>query len=1103
MRRFRAIAKVTLGLYSLSLLVGCNLPSPKDKQDARGNRAATFTAQAVADRSKAMETSVTGPFSLPTSKRFYLQACVKDAAYDKAIQGHEFTIEELDKKVTTDKSGCLNWTEDIDFNYLAMSQYVRIERHILAQGLHKGSQAVAFAINPWSDGSSLPPVLNPDDVKIEKLVEDKQQAVLALKGLSSENKPVDRLLWVEDGRLFATEQKLTPDGNTVLIIDFKATPAIQMTKMNGETFLRTLSTGTFKARLKLIHTYQENNKDIRRLLSESVWMDSKMEHDSLTLKSTMTLPTIPTRGQIMLGLELQPEQGPQGLKAFEGVYLLGEYDQIKGSSFLKLNFSTTTTKDFKLADFINASLAELPRNPQTGKIAADNYQIPKIEISQLEFRYLRIGQEKTAKKEVLYNIKACLRNGLDQKSIRSQSFKITRFRSSEQEPGKTLEVKTDNNACLSWDESITISEFECQRYIKGSVQIENTNLGMNEKMEILLNPWERSGLDARDMRYVDPSQKLPLSCEIENHPKTQIFLAGYSYNTLSYKYSVDSFLNLTVNKKIQLKMDPRLLMYSSLTGGRTESRKLRDGIYLLRTAIVQNQDYDTDNTYVTSADRIVNVIDGQINTELTFQTQDLKALGNRNNLLVEIYPVDENKVTVSEGKVTLKNPKDSLVSVIDSSAGLNSPTFIGPITLNIDDASGPLRMMDASAMNQILLTGQTPQAESKQFLIQKVVEQGLKSLAKTRQQVQQRADKNKFAKENNLDLISLKDADNKAPLVKSLVGSTKVSDSNIVSKSELQEILSSGTLSPHTAHKLCAFWAVDYLRKLNANKGGAIVEQTSGRFATNCMDAVRKNSATFFKVERQLRINEVADSKFLKGLTQGFSVGTDFSVDKSHSESESRATSVDIFRIGLSAKVGFVDIGSGGGYSISSTKSDTDSSINSASVSRSTSMVLQQNIFKVRANKHEQCATVRLNPNLFIKDSNSKWFGLFRRRDYLDILNPHLTSEEMTTATTRGLMICSGEIKNEPKDIIENYYLIYQEPLTTQSQDVGDARNRNFFIALRSHNDFNRFIVAIKGTTNRPVTSDKEEDTQERTTKTMEKLFRLSGPAYPGMYLMP
>ncbi|MGZ3786682.1 MAG: hypothetical protein ACXVCR_19575, partial [Bdellovibrio sp.] len=62
MPAFRFIEKIFFTLTISVFLAGCNLPSPKEKKEDSNNKntSATFTAQAMADGSKAMETMVNG-----------------------------------------------------------------------------------------------------------------------------------------------------------------------------------------------------------------------------------------------------------------------------------------------------------------------------------------------------------------------------------------------------------------------------------------------------------------------------------------------------------------------------------------------------------------------------------------------------------------------------------------------------------------------------------------------------------------------------------------------------------------------------------------------------------------------------------------------------------------------------------------------------------------------------------------------------------------------------------------------------------------------------------------------------------------------------------
>jgi len=1088
--------RILVALQTLMVMTACNLPTPKEGKN-RDASIATFTAQAMPDRSRALETKVEGPFELPSSKIFNLQACLKDNAHNQQISGHDFSIRELNKTVTSDKSGCITWSENVNFNFLGESKYIRLERTIVGQGLHKGSQLVSFAINPWSHGENLSPVLNPDDGNaIPRLENDSRLGRLALQGYSAENKLIQRPLWVEDGRLFISEQSLDAKGVN-LLIELRPNISLQLTKMNGESYLRPLMAGLFKTKIQLIHSYIENGRQINRVLGESDPVTSRLENGHLALRSPISLSAIPTRGQIFLGFQIEASEGPQGLSPFEGLYLLGDYDNLKGSAFLKLHTLATKGNKFKLSQFIYSTIEEIRKDLHTENIQNDNYQKPKIEVSQLEFRFLRVGAEKLATREVIYSIKACVRNGIDHKNTRAQTFKITKFHKNQEEAGQQLEVKTDDNSCLSWDESITYKYFECQRYLKGYVTIESKDLGMRENLAIVVNPWESQGLIARDLRYVPQKENLTLSCSQENRAKTQIIADGYSYNTLSYSYDVDQFLNLTMTKKIQLKLDAKLLVYSSLSNGRSDVEKLRDGVYLLRAVVVQNKDYDTANTYVASDERFVNVLNGQINTELRFQTQDLKSLGNRNNIIIEIYPVDESKVKVADNAISLRDKSAGIGSAIDLNTGLETPTFIGPITLNIDEANRPLRMIDANSISNYLLSGQGQNIQSQRDVGLKIIQQAQKLEQNKRAYLTDNSKKEELAKLNNFHLLNIKDADATAPLLKSLGTRSELNQNLIVSRAELAQIISEGKLSPEIAQKLCAFWSNDHLKKMYPDKGGA-VPKNSMAFGYGCLGEVHRHPEKFFLVEKQMLIQNIEKSQFLKGFNQGLTVGTSFSLSAARTYSHTRSTSIS-GKFGISKKfLELFPVGLDLGYSMSWSTSESNSSGNSISVNTSTSMTVQHNVYKIRTNKYEQCATIRLNPSLFVKDGKT-WFS---RQNYLDFLNPRLTEEEKVHAITRGFMICYGEIQKAPVDIIENYYLIAQESGSSQMQDSGDARNRNFFIALRSSSDFERFLLGVKADLKAPSSAKKEEDPQADEHKKLEKLFQLPNAARPSVYLV-
>lgn len=1060
----------------LNSLVACNLPSPKDEKSKAKTTTATFSAEAMPEKSRTIETYNKGVFGLPSAKIFNFNACIKDNAYDKPVIGHKFLVEETKKEVTSDKSGCITWEERIEFNFLGQSQYLRMERHISGLGLHKGTQLVAYAINPWSHGENLPSVLNPNDGKIDRLENDPQKVMSGLKGFTSDNQIIKRKLWVEDGRLFTNNKKMT---GSVLSVEMRLKPLVKLTKMNGDDYDQVLANGKFKARLMYINIYNDNENEVRRVIAESALSEYSMDSHFLSIPTDMKLKFQPTRGRVMLGLELEPIAEP-GLVKFEGLFLLGDYDQFKSTSFLTLNSAVKNNAGFKLNTYVNSSIQEIIEKAKDDAELED-YQKSKIIISELRFEFLRIGTEKTASREIFYRTRTCLRN-VDQKSILSRTFKITKFHLPNQE-AKFISVKTDNqnNSCLTWDDSITINPFECQHYLKGTVKIENPELEMDENVEVALNPWAKGNIDARDLRpsFAVSNENLPFNCEIGKRQNTKIFMKSYGYDKASVdSYDIDSFLNLNITKKVRLTIDPRLLMYSSLNRGTEETSAIRNGFYLLRTAIIQNPDFDSSNKLVASADSLVKVDDGTVNAELSFRVQDLKALVKRNKIVMELYPVNEDKVQIYENKVTLIDQKQPLESAIDFSTGLETPTFVGSISLSEDNTGHSLWIVDQNNINTVFPAGNNSPADTK-FIVKKLIDEGKKTAEQHQQKIRLLAEKTTFAKENNLDLLSLK--------------KTQLKDIN---PTDIQQVINSGTFTPQISNKFCDFWINHYFPHILP--GRKLSSASAYIFKWNCERMVKKNPARFFKVTKQLMIKNVYGSEFVKGLNHTLSVGAGFSMANAHSASHSGSVSGGA-NLGIKNEFGkFFGLGADVGVSMSSSVSDSESFSNFISVSSSTTLNVQQSLFRIFTNRYEQCVVIKLNPLLFLADESS-WLIKF---SFADILPSGLSQEQINDVTTRGLMICEDQIRTEPKSLTENYYLIAQDGSNGPMQDNGDSRNRNFFIALRSTSDFERFVYLMKGGANTPSSSTRTEDTPDHMSALLRQLFQKATPAYPGIFKM-
>ncbi|HEY8271321.1 MAG TPA: hypothetical protein VIG33_10575, partial [Pseudobdellovibrionaceae bacterium] len=717
----------------------------------------------------------------------------------------------------------------------------------------------------------------------------------------------------------------------------------------------------------------------------------------------------------------------------------------------------------------------------------NGYVQPKIEIAPLEFKFLRVGKD-TSDREIIYNIKACFKNGLDQKITRGFTFNVSGFQQAESEtanaPLKTVALAADNSSCINWDETLTFKYYECHKYLKGSVQIENKDLALKQKIEVAINPWEPAGTFARDLRYVDNQESLVNECKKESILPAMISLKTISYSTLSNDYEIDHLLNLTVKKKLRFKIDSEVNIFSDMSKGRVENaQRLRPGIYLLKLALVKNRDYYNQKTYITSVEKLVATANGDLRGDIEFKTADLKALKSHDTLLLEIDPVKEDKVTVDpQGNLVAKEKVTSLDEIIDRSTGLYSRTF--STVMGLGDKSGFLELnpVESKDINQYFTNANLPPpAESGKSMIREYIKYGEKLASDNLQAQRAQADITLFAKNNSLRQLSLKEPQSsehlRAALAKSL---PRLNNTEI--KNLLSQFATTGKLDTSLSKGLCSYWFHNF-----------IVNELDGFFKYHeyikC-DLRANHPEQIFTVEKRLFVKELESYRFLNGYTYPISVGNSITLTKSESHSTSISKSLGlslnmipfefakIFSIGISAN-----------YAISHSDSEDEGNANSVSIGSNIPLSMEQNVYQLKFKRYQECASIKINPQHFLKK------GLFSNS-----LKPKLKESEKAEIASRGLMICTGVDNTTPLVRNENYYQLNQAPGDTQIQDNGDLRNIHFFMALRGEKEFQRLMYFMKGNIKTPQTADRSSDEQKNTFTNLNNLFNTGFTNVPGSY---
>ncbi|WP_413291026.1 hypothetical protein [Bdellovibrio sp. HCB337] len=1069
----------TFLVLSLSGLTACNIPTPQAREGSDETAAATFFVTEI--KGDAVASNLNKDYAIPKSKTFNFSACLKDQAQSKPLIGHPFRIEEINKELKTDEKGCLNWMEEVPFNYFATPTYIEWKRKITATGLHKGSRVAQFAINPWNDTDKSQAVVNLSNTTPTRLATGDEDVKAALSGEDKKEdaQEIKSKLWVNEMRVQSTQEQFTKDG-VILNMELMAAPQLQIQAMNGETVLRPISQGRFKTKVYLIHSIVENGVEKNRVLAESSVELSDVRNGNLFIKSPLKLTTKPAFGQLVLGLDITAESANENIGNFQGAYMIGEHDQLKGASFLRLMKVVTQKPGFKLADFINSKLEDKQAENSDTK---EGYVKARIEVSPLEISFLRVAKENTSEREIIYNVKACFKNGLDEKITRGYSFKVQGFRQQGQAGKEISKLNADNMGCVNWDEIIKFKYYECHKSLIGNIDIENKDLAIKESIRVAINPWD-IGAKGRDLRFPYSEEHVITDCKKENVLPSTLSLRSFNYSTLSYSYDIDKYLNLSVKKKLRFKLDAVVSVFSDMATGRMEgAQKIRPGVYLLKMALIKNRDYYSQKTYIASTEKLVSTLDGDIKADIEFKTSDLKALGNRNTLLVELDPVQESKVIVDKnGEVTPKNKVASLDEVIDSSTGLYNRTFSAAMILNSDRDSADLAPITLKEANEFLTAEKLPVVEVNKSVVREYIKFGEQARKEQTEVLKAQSDMDLFAKKNSLQVVRANRVP-QAPDLRAILlqAPTKLTDAQITK--ELHAFATTGKLNTTLTRGLCAYWFRSYI-----NKDLWDWNVTGQRALINC--GIRaKNPEKLFTVEKRLFVKDIGGFKHLKGYNAGISVGNNISLSKSFTNSSYVTKSLG-FNSGLSYKFAEIfSIGVTASYSIAQSEATAVSTANSTSVTTNISPVMQQNIYQLQFNRYQECSIVKINPALFMKK------GL-----YEGAINPAYTDDKKVDVATRGLMVCTGEDNTKTIMRNESYYLLAQETSSTNMQDFGNEVNRNFFIALRGEKEFDRLMYFMKGVIKTPTASDRDHNDQKNVVNGLDVLFNSGSANIPGSY---
>ncbi|MEZ4871186.1 MAG: hypothetical protein R2827_02860 [Bdellovibrionales bacterium] len=562
-------------------------------------------------------------------------------------------------------------------------------------------------------------------------------------------------------------------------------------------------------------------------------------------------------------------------------------------------------------------------------------------------------------------------------------------------------------------------------------------------------------------------------------------------DALGVHYSMADDLNLKLHKRFHFIARPDVIRYDNLTQGSFGADPLKGGFYLLNivltrknsTASIQPQDY------ITSWQQIVAVKNGYITSEVELSIDNMKLMGARNYLLVQVKPINETQIIFERGqsdrpKLERKVDQNKTLqqrNLIFTEAGLQTPTYKAPfIPLNLWQSPSMTVADDIDAVEFIAAA-------------KRLKQQQLMALQAKQTQEQ-------YEKYFNLKRINLSDSTSTQYLAEH---SFFTSDSlNELIQQPLQEGFWETQKRNSLQYKLCRFWAQRFLpEKLsefsqNHPQSQPLedeeLETVLREFQRRCISSVRK-SRDFFNLDQQMIVGDVDPNSFqyMGGMSFNIGVGENFYLNKAQYQ-ETRKSESNTMTFSVSAKddiIPVVDIGLSYNQAWAKTQSLGIGMSQNASIGHTSGvyMVVQNSLVQFKALSYRKCLLIMPNSEalkqmfenpmdeaLTVTDDDKGFFStqvnlgfMQRNRERIEAqrmsrLKDIITDDIKLDVFESGLRLCLDEEKNNPIHLTESYYYVTQHFVAGDMQDPADLKNKPWLMSIRSDRDFKIFIKSIE-----------------------------------------
>jgi hypothetical protein len=657
--------------FNLLLSTACFREAEK-MQESESSSSVDFKTTDLTGVSKSVSSSKN--WSLATSKVYDFRTCIKTKVTNSDLgPGHKFNITRPDQRIfhsVTDKKGCINWQENIQFNISSDSKYVELKRTLSGSNIYKGNLDIRIGINPWSEfrSESANEVVNLDEQTLPSshLISG-DNSNLALSGLYEKSSGQDLLIDDEP----STEIKFIKyqDKAQIVRVTIKVKPFIEPLDMSGSPAPYYFKKGLFTVYPQLVANYLGSTGEQKMILMNLLPEDLTVSRNGyLIYQKEVALNREVTMGEVQLALKVEAKESPVNFNDYEGLHSLGRFGEIFGKHSVTQIQGVYSSKLFNYAKYIKST-----SNFKDLKKQSIAFDLKPVRFKKLSIRFVRVAPGETAtRRTIIFRNETQVVDTITGEPVKKQAFRIQKSLTEIVETRSDLSgeaqevVYTDADGILKWTDEISHLFYAAEQFYYPEVKLTHVNSNYSESLKMAINPWNSGWTFGTDYRGREEDyERMNL---LEKKAST-FLLDAFRYQTIRFRYEIDEFMTLNVKKAVVMAIDPVTQRYT-IEEGRKVSEPLRDGIYLVKVALVKYfidpftsgsklyrdendvhrvvQTGETSETkkgeYITVIKKLLRVQGGRITTPIEFSMRDLRMMSIRSNIMVQIETIDEQKL---------------------------------------------------------------------------------------------------------------------------------------------------------------------------------------------------------------------------------------------------------------------------------------------------------------------------------------------------------------------------------------------------------------------------------------------------------------------------